>query len=73
MIRRECAPFGTHDSRTSQNPIAAKQIPKMRLQDGWHRMLRSVTKVLLKQSMIKHDMLARALRAIPSAQFEKLM
>jgi hypothetical protein len=30
-------PIGTHDSRTSQNPIVAKKIPKMRLQHGWRQ------------------------------------
>jgi hypothetical protein len=28
-------PIGTHDSRTNQNPIVAKEIPKMRLHHGW--------------------------------------
>jgi hypothetical protein len=43
MIRKRLRPVGTHDSRTSQNPIVAKEIPKMRLQHGWDRMLRSMT------------------------------
>jgi hypothetical protein len=37
MIRKRLRPIGTHDSRTSQNPIVAKKIPKMRLQHGWHQ------------------------------------
>jgi hypothetical protein len=37
MIRNECAPIGTHNCRSNQNPIAIQKIPKMRLQRGWHR------------------------------------